>query len=209
MTKKRIAVLGGGLGAMSAVYGITSKPGWEAEYDITVYQMGWRLGGKGASGRGPNARVQEHGLHIWLGFYENAFRVMHGMFEELNTTPGVYHSIDEAFEPLRQIGIMGEFKDGWKPWIVNLPKRAGHPGVGEVHAHRTVWDIIVLSMEEIAAFIWSALSEIGASHVVEVDDHEGFLSRFVHKIEHGAQEAASAVAKGLGGGILGAIAALI
>src|SRR5262245_42435096 len=46
--KQKIAVLGGGLGSLSTVYGLTSQPGWDEKYDITVYQMGWRLGGKGA-----------------------------------------------------------------------------------------------------------------------------------------------------------------
>jgi len=44
-------VLGGGTGALSAAWGLTSLPNWRDDYDITVYQMGWRLGGKGASGR--------------------------------------------------------------------------------------------------------------------------------------------------------------
>ena len=48
---QKIAVLGGGIGSLSAVLEITSAPDWKEKYDITVYQMGWRLGGKGASGR--------------------------------------------------------------------------------------------------------------------------------------------------------------
>ena len=61
---KKIAILGGGLGGMTAAYGLTRKPGWQQEYEITVYQMGWRLGGKGASGRNRAAgqRIEEHGL---------------------------------------------------------------------------------------------------------------------------------------------------
>ncbi len=51
-SKKRIAVLGGGPASMAAVYEMTSKPGWNEQFDITVHQMGWRLGGKCASGRG-------------------------------------------------------------------------------------------------------------------------------------------------------------
>src|SRR5215203_2921659 len=72
--KKKIAVLGGGLGSLSTVYGLTSDPAWRDHYDITIYQMGWRLGGKGASGRNraQNMRIEEHGLHIWMGFYQNA-----------------------------------------------------------------------------------------------------------------------------------------
>ena len=36
---------------MAAVWALTQLPNWNDDYEITVYQMGWRLGGKGASGR--------------------------------------------------------------------------------------------------------------------------------------------------------------
>ena len=47
-----------------------------AGYRDRVYEKSWRLGGKGASGRDADGRILEHGLHVWLGFYENAFRMM-------------------------------------------------------------------------------------------------------------------------------------
>ena len=53
MAKPRIAILGGGAGAVTAALEL-SKPGWENHYEsISLYQQGWRLGGKGACGRGP------------------------------------------------------------------------------------------------------------------------------------------------------------
>ena len=69
--------------AMAAVFGITDREGWQDKFDITVYQPGWRLGGKGASGRGPGGRIEEHGLHVWLGFYENAFKLLRECYAEL------------------------------------------------------------------------------------------------------------------------------
>jgi len=39
-----------------------SHPRHGGKYAITIYQMGFRLGGKGASGRGPSDRIEEHGL---------------------------------------------------------------------------------------------------------------------------------------------------
>ena len=51
MAKEKLIVLGGGCAAMAAVFGITDRAGWHEKYDITVYQPGWRLGGKGAAGR--------------------------------------------------------------------------------------------------------------------------------------------------------------
>lgn len=63
----KIAILGGGVGAMTAPYWLTNptQDGPPADHDITVYQLGWRLGGKGAAGRNADAgdRIEEHGLH--------------------------------------------------------------------------------------------------------------------------------------------------
>jgi uncharacterized protein with NAD-binding domain and iron-sulfur cluster len=74
---RRIAILGGGVASLSTALELTSVPDWQTRYDITVYQMGWRLGGKGASSRNPAAggRIEEHGLHVWFGCYDNAFRL--------------------------------------------------------------------------------------------------------------------------------------
>src|SRR5262245_42522711 len=87
---QRIAVLGGGMSGLAAVFGITEAPNWQDQYDITVYQLGWRLGGKGASGRNAarEQRIEEHGLHVWGGFYENAFRVMRACYADLARPPG-------------------------------------------------------------------------------------------------------------------------
>ena len=69
---QKIAVLGGGIGALATAAELTNDPDWQKNYDITIYQMGWRLGGKGASGRNRDIsdRIQEHGIHLWMGFYE-------------------------------------------------------------------------------------------------------------------------------------------
>ena len=68
--KKKVAIIGGGLGAMSSAFALTA-PEQNGRYDVTVHTMGWRLGGKGASGRNPEIhdRIEEHGLHIFMGFY--------------------------------------------------------------------------------------------------------------------------------------------
>ena len=41
------------------------------------------LGGKGASGRNAEygERIEEHGLHIWFGFYDNAFKTIQAAYE--------------------------------------------------------------------------------------------------------------------------------
>src|SRR5687768_447868 len=79
--KIKIAIVGGGCGALTAAFELSQHP----NHEVTVYQLGWRLGGKGASGRnaGRYNRTQEHGLHVWMGFYENSFRLIRSCYEEL------------------------------------------------------------------------------------------------------------------------------
>ena len=74
--EEKIAVLGGGAASMFAVWELV-KANPDA-YDITVYQQGWRLGGKCASGR-RTERLPDRGARappLMFGFYENVFRVM-------------------------------------------------------------------------------------------------------------------------------------
>ena len=87
--REKVVILGGGVGAMTAAFELTSGEN-AGRYDVTVYQMGWRLGGKGASGRNADCaqRIEEHGLHIWLGFYQNAFNGMIACYDELGREPG-------------------------------------------------------------------------------------------------------------------------
>ena len=85
-----------------------SEPGWQDRFEsITVYQRGWRLGGKGASSRGENGRIEEHGLHVWIGSYENAFTLIRECYAELDrptTDPTVpIRTLGPGFHP-RQRG---------------------------------------------------------------------------------------------------------
>ncbi len=59
----RVAIIGGGCAAMTTAWEL-SRPEHLGKFDITIYQEGWRLGGKGASGRGANGRIEEHGLDV-------------------------------------------------------------------------------------------------------------------------------------------------
>jgi uncharacterized protein with NAD-binding domain and iron-sulfur cluster len=49
--KVRVAILGGGVGAMTAAFALTEIDKAGENFEITVHQLGWRLGGKCASGR--------------------------------------------------------------------------------------------------------------------------------------------------------------
>ena len=147
--KKKIAILGGGVGSMSTAFEITNKPGWSEEYDITIYQMGWRLGGKGASGRDRafKDRICEHGLHVWEGFYENAFRLINAAYAEWvdkNYQPQpLFKSGPEAFEVCNIGPIMDPSSGDWQIQPLEFQPTAGQPGVGEPAEALDFWDLVL------------------------------------------------------------------
>jgi uncharacterized protein with NAD-binding domain and iron-sulfur cluster len=130
---QKIAILGGGAGSLAAAFYLSAQPGWRERYEITVYQQGWRLGGKGASGRNAALaqRIEEHGLHIWFGFYANAFAMIRAVYDELGRPPGApLASWDEAFRPQDTIALAEQAGSAWRPWHLLLPRRPGEPGTG-------------------------------------------------------------------------------
>ena len=46
MAPQKVAIVGGCSASCSAALTLTDQPGWKERYDITIYQLGWRLGGK-------------------------------------------------------------------------------------------------------------------------------------------------------------------
>ena len=131
MPVQKIAVLGGGMGSLTSVYQLTSEPDWKSKYDITVYQIGWRLGGKGASGRNVamGDRIEEHGLHLWFGFYDNAFKVIQHVYEDNKRLPGTPLSTwQEAFTGYDFICLEELIKGQWLHWPFTIRPNNLTPG---------------------------------------------------------------------------------
>jgi uncharacterized protein with NAD-binding domain and iron-sulfur cluster len=139
--KTRILAIGGGVGTITALFALTRLPDWQDRFDITVYQLGWRLGGKGASGRNAahGERIEEHGLHVWGGFYDNAFRNLRDCYGELQRLglrkpEAPLGTMDKAFKPLRHLFLSEDVPkaDGtgidWRPWLIDLPGNDQIPG---------------------------------------------------------------------------------
>jgi uncharacterized protein with NAD-binding domain and iron-sulfur cluster len=133
--KKKVAILGGGVAAITAALQLTEDPNWRDMFEsITIYQLGWRLGGKGATGRvGPNNRILEHGLHIWLGYYENAFRLIQTVYKDARRLPGApLATWKQAFTGQNYVGVNEYYQGRWVPWMLELPVNNGVPGDGKV-----------------------------------------------------------------------------
>ncbi|WP_100260553.1 NAD(P)-binding protein [Qipengyuania seohaensis] len=191
MTKTRIAILGGGLsGIVTAFY--LSAPEQRRKYDITIYQLGWRLGGKCATGRNPDhgERVQEHGLHVFMGAYQNAFRMVQEAYGEAKNLP--FETWDKAFTQQTKLTLMDRRDGKYEPWPFGVPVMPGTPGITKAP---DIWGRIAEVLEWIE-------SEMLGTHGITFSDHPDLSSlpwwrrmivRILLGIEHIVAEAASVI----------------
>jgi uncharacterized protein with NAD-binding domain and iron-sulfur cluster len=100
---------------------------------ISLYTQGWRFGGKCATGQNQTAgaRIEEHGLHVLIGCYENAFHTIRACYGEWQPRLGSpFHEVSDAFTPEWQLTLMEQDDpdDAWTPWEFFFPPSAGMPG---------------------------------------------------------------------------------
>ena len=139
-----MAVIGGGPAGLTAAYELVSRH--PQEYEVTVYQMGWRVGGKGTSGyrrwTPPGAsepvwnRIEEHGLHILFGFYDTVFNVMSRVFDDVRNDGmgGGIASFEDAFLARDLGSVTHRRRSRWNIWSMPMPRNtrlAGAAPAGE------------------------------------------------------------------------------
>ncbi|MEA2361052.1 MAG: hypothetical protein QOD71_197 [Thermoleophilaceae bacterium] len=159
--RTKVAVLGGGVGGMTAAFELTATPELRDRFDVTVYQLGWRNGGKGASGRNAAVadRIEEHGLHVWFGFYDNAFRLMRDAYEEAGRPRGTpLATFEDAFKGCDELVLYDRQGDGWHPFRFECPRNLLRPGdPGELP---TFWEMAATATRW-ALGGWRSLRERG------------------------------------------------
>ena len=136
-------MLGGGLGSLAAVYALTDAPDWHERYEITLYQIGWRLGGKGRSGRNVKANLRSEGFghHLWWGCYDNAFALMRRCYKELARPAGApLATFREAFRPSETLFFGTGQGEESRLWPLTLGRNDASPGEGA--APPTVWEYV-------------------------------------------------------------------
>jgi uncharacterized protein with NAD-binding domain and iron-sulfur cluster len=161
--KQKVAILGGGVGSIVAAYELTNTPELRERYEVTIHQLGWRLGGKGASGRNAafGQRIEEHGLHIWFGFYENAFRVMREAYAQLQRPAGApLADWRDAFKPCDDIILYENYEGRWQGRSFKVPRNPLIPGQEPVLPN--FWEL-AHSMLDYMLARWGALKATNSS----------------------------------------------
>ena len=194
--RPKIAVLGSGVGAMTAAYELAVQD----KYDITVYQMGWRLGGQGASGRNldMNARIEEHGLHVWFGFYYNAFSLMRRCYADLNRPPDAPLATPQKAWVGQDSFMFRETYDGQTyPWRIDFPSDPlAFPG-SDVAPRLPTWDAVVTNLLENASGYF--VTQV-SNRIPLVPLAHPFLSRLAHLftgLDQGGKAATAEVGRAL------------
>lgn len=155
--KKKIAILGGGMASLSAAYELSDYPGWQDQYEITIYQLGWRLGGKTTTGRGPHDRIEEHGIHILQGWYDTTFRLLRAVYEERQQKgldPG--SPLQDLFEDglnRNNTTLLTQFdprQGKWVSWPLIFPETKELPGDS---GPQPVWELMQKGLAILLEFV--------------------------------------------------------
>lgn len=160
----RVVILGGGIAALTTAWRL-SEPSLGGQYEVTVRTLGWRLGGKGASGRSQGRalgqvpeRIEEHGLHFVFGFYENAFALIRRAYEALGRNWQSAFAADDG-----RITMYEELDGGWEPWSIDWPPIAGQPGEPTPPPSSSVHELLLLWLRRLrGALSPLSLSGVGA-----------------------------------------------
>lgn len=174
--KKRAVVLGAGPAGLSAAMALIES----GEYEVDVYQMGWRAGGKCATGRDAgHFRARQNGSHYLFGCYHNSFALIRRAHEILEASKepdkDLYGSFLGNFVARNLlVGAQGYQRLASSPgpdrglWYRYLPQNMACPGTGGKFA--TPFDYFLM----LGQLGLGTLIDVYAAIVSNDDDDERF-----------------------------------
>ncbi len=198
--KTRVVVLGAGPAGLAAAFGLSDTEEQRARYDVTVYQMGWRAGGKCSTGRAaPTMRIEQNGTHYLFGCYDACFDTVRRSFDEL-VTRGIssFGTYEEAFLPRNLLVFTQRFRGEWHLWPIRFPANGTVPGTrdGALPVHDYVSMALGWLLEAVGGF--QALGKLGARAPFEQGfEKPGWLHRLLLPLESAADEAARVLLEAL------------
>ena len=127
-------------------------------------------------------KIEEHGLHIWLGFYCNAFAALKSCYDELDRPPGTpLARIGDALKPQNFITFMDPYGGRWSRWdlafqpVPGDPWDATPPSAWDHARMMLAWMVNTLGRETPAPHGW-VQRIVDRVRLVETDLVAGFTS---------------------------------
>lgn len=215
-TRQRVVILGGGIASLTAAWYLSNTQDLRDRYQVEVIQLGWRLGGKLASGRqlpGESCgipdddrqtderfgnRNTEHGLHVWFGFYDNAFNLYNGLFDAWDKPADCpWKSWLDAFTP-EHFTPLGEVIDGQRQlWMFRWAGNPAQPGGDSVLIQP--WQLVFELLDWLLLAIEDFFSEDPAEHAL--GDHFKDIDRIIDDALRAGGRVATRTALGIGRGL--------
>lgn len=129
--RRRVLIVGGGIAGLTAAYELTRTPEARARWDVEIVEMGHRFGGRLASAHRSDrwGRNEEHGLHVWFGFYDNTFRMAEQVYRAWRRPEGhPYENIWDALRPIHHSDHAFPQDDGYEFLRSHHPRNCDRPG---------------------------------------------------------------------------------
>jgi uncharacterized protein with NAD-binding domain and iron-sulfur cluster len=129
--RRRVLVIGAGIAGLTVAHELTRTPAARARFDVELVEMGHRVGGRLASAHRPEAwdRNEEHGLHVWFGWYDNTFRLAEEVWRDWRRPPDCpWRDVHDGLRPIWTSEHGFEGPDGFELRRIHLPRNADRPG---------------------------------------------------------------------------------
>lgn len=194
--RKKVLVLGAGPAGLTAAHGLSNTPELRARYEVHVYQVGWRAGGKVTSGRkGIEKRIQQNGTHYLFGCYDNSFKVAKDIYTELDAH-GIeaFGRFEDAFHPVTMLSLKHYFRGEWTTWLVEIPTNRQEPG-GDGGVGPRFVDLATMGIQWMIELLagWEVLDAVKPRPPFAPGGEPAWWRRLVGPIEDGIESVVNGV----------------
>jgi len=131
--KVKVVILGAGPAALAAAWELSRTAELRGRFSITLYEQGFRAGGKcGGLRRPPHHTIEQNGTHYLFGCYDNAFDLVKQAYAALQAAgEGGFGTFEQEFMARHRMVFRHQFRGEFQDWSIELPPNDLAPGLGE------------------------------------------------------------------------------